>query len=99
MVSASTGLDFSTSRLEEIANRIAALERLFNLEAGMSPEEDTLPQRFSSETILIEGKEKSISKETMEAMKKDYYRVRGWDEQGKPARPLLKALRISGRKK
>jgi aldehyde:ferredoxin oxidoreductase len=99
MVSASTGLDFSTSRLEEIANRIAALERLFNLEAGMSPEEDTLPQRFSSETILIEGKEKSISKETMEAMKKDYYRVRGWDEQAKPARPLLKTLRISGRKK
>jgi aldehyde:ferredoxin oxidoreductase len=99
MVSATTGLDFSTSRLEEIANRVATLERLFNLEAEMVPEEDILPERFSSETILVEGKEKSIPREAMDTMKKDYYRVRGWDEQGKPARPLLITLRISGRKK
>ena len=31
MMSGVTGLDFSTARLEEIANRIAAVERLFNL--------------------------------------------------------------------
>ena len=99
MVSAVTGLDFSTSRLEEIANRIATLERLFNLEAGMRPEEDTLPERFSSETIQVEGKDKSISKKTMDTMKRDYYRVRGWDNQGKPPRFLLNALKISRRKK
>ncbi|MDH4258079.1 MAG: aldehyde ferredoxin oxidoreductase C-terminal domain-containing protein, partial [Candidatus Aminicenantes bacterium] len=89
----------STSRLEEIANRIATLERLFNLEAGMRPEEDTLPERFSSETIQVEGKDKSISKKTMDTMKRDYYRVRGWDNQGKPPRFLLNALKISRRKK
>jgi len=47
IVSGITGYDFSTARLEEIANRIAALERLFNLEAGLNPEEeDVLPSRF-----------------------------------------------------
>lgn len=96
MVNATTGLDFSTSRLEEIANRTATLERIFNLAAGMNPEEDTLPERFSAESIQVEGKEMFISKETMEKMKTDYYRVRGWDKQGKPLRNLINSLKIKG---
>ncbi len=84
MVSGVTGLDFSTRTLEEIANRVADLERVFNLEAGAKAEDDTLPERFSKEPIVVSGKERVIPKETIERMRNDYYTVRGWDEQGKP---------------
>ncbi len=99
MVSAATGMDFSTTRLEEIANRIAILERLFNLEAGLNPDDDTLPERFSTEPILVKGKERLIPREAMERMRSDYYQVRRWDKKGRPTKSLLKALEIEERKK
>ncbi len=99
MVSAVTGLDFSTSRLEEISNRIATLERAFNLAAGLDPEEETLPERFSQESIKVEGEDKLIPRETAEKMKADYYHVRGWDKEGKPPQSLLGDLKLKGNKK
>ena len=99
MVSATTGMDFSTARLEEIANRVATLERLFNLEAGLNPDDDSLPERFSTEAIIVKGKERLIPGEAMERMRRDYYRVREWDQEGVPREGLLKALEIKGRKK
>jgi aldehyde:ferredoxin oxidoreductase len=99
MVSGVTGFDFSTTRLEEVANRIATLERLFNLEAGAKSENDALPERFSLEPILVGKEEKLVPSEAIEKMRKDYYEVRGWDGQGKPSPYLLKALKIKSRKK
>ncbi|MGD2245689.1 MAG: aldehyde ferredoxin oxidoreductase family protein [Candidatus Aminicenantes bacterium] len=96
MVSATTSLDFSTSRLEEIANRTATMERAFNLSTGMDPEEDTLPERFSEESIQVEGKEMRIPKEAMKKMKSDYYQVRGWDRHGRPPRNRIQSLKIKG---
>jgi len=86
MASGATGLNFSTQKLEEIANRIAALERRFNLAAGASAEDDCLPERFSREPIIVGGKERVVSKEAILRMRGDYYAVRGWDEQGRPKR-------------
>lgn len=94
MLSGITGLQYSTDKLEELANRIATLERMFNLEAGVNHEEDILPERFSSEPILVAGKERLVSKKAMEKMRSDYYEVRGWDSQGKPTQNLLRALKI-----
>ena len=98
MVSGVTGLDFSTARLEEIANRIATLEKLFNLEAGLTGADDTLPERFSREPIIVAGEEKVISREAQERMRRDYYLARGWDEDGNPTPGLLESLRIRKRK-
>jgi aldehyde:ferredoxin oxidoreductase len=97
MISATTGINFSVARLEEIANRIATLERVFNLEAGLNPDRDTLPKRFSNEGIIVNGKEKRIPKKAMERMRRDYYQVRGWDKKGRPTQGLLKALQIDRR--
>lgn len=72
------------------------MERIFNLAAGMNPEEDTLPERFSEESIQVEGKEMCIPKEAMKKMKSDYYQVRGWDKQGKPPQTLINSLKIKG---
>jgi aldehyde:ferredoxin oxidoreductase len=98
MMSGLTGLDFSTARLEEIANRIAAVERLFNLAAGLTEADDTLPARFSREPILVAGEERVVSTNAVARMRMDYYRARGWDEQGNPTHATLESLAIGKRK-
>jgi len=97
MVSGVTGMDFSISRLEEIENRVAALERLFNLEAGLRSEDDALPDRFSEEPILIGGEPRTIGREAQDRMRRDYYEARGWDSEGKPTPQLLSSLRIKAK--
>ncbi|OGD18499.1 MAG: hypothetical protein A2W03_05110 [Candidatus Aminicenantes bacterium RBG_16_63_16] len=97
MMSGVTGLDFSTARLEEIANRIAAVERQFNLASGLTSADDTLPERFSAEPIDVAGEERVVSKEAILRMRRDYYRVRGWDEEGRPTPGLIETLRIAER--
>ncbi|MGQ9801437.1 MAG: aldehyde ferredoxin oxidoreductase family protein [Candidatus Saccharicenans sp.] len=99
MVSGITGQDFSTARLEEIANRIATLERLFNLEAGLNPEEeDLLPARFAEVPIVAEGKPRAITLDQQRQMRRDYYRARGWNDDGRLSQELLRALRIESEK-
>jgi aldehyde:ferredoxin oxidoreductase len=94
MVSGVTGLDFSTARLEVIANRIATVERLFNLKAGAMADDDLLPERFSREPITVAGTDRTVSRGDMIQMRADYYRVRNWDQNGRPAPGLLQALNI-----
>jgi aldehyde:ferredoxin oxidoreductase len=94
MVSGVTGLDFSTTRLEEIANRVATLERLFNIRAGATDEDDRLPARFNEEPIRVAGKDRTIPLDVMIKMRADYYKVRGWDERGRPPDTLLQSLKI-----
>jgi aldehyde:ferredoxin oxidoreductase len=97
MVSGITGLDFSTHQLEETADRIAALERLFNLEAGATAEDDTLPDRFSDEPIFVAGKDRVLPRAVLEKMRSDYYGLQGWDDEGRPTESLCKKLNIKRR--
>ena len=99
MVSGVTGLDYHTAKLEEMANRVASLERLFNLESGMNFADDTLPERFVREPILVAGRERALTPEIIDKMRVDYYSARGWDAEGKPPPSLLKTLGIERRKK
>jgi len=97
MVSGVTGRDFSTARLDETADRIAALERVFNIEAGASAGDDTLPARFSEESITVDGEDKIVSRETIDRMRNDYYELQGWDDEGRPTRSLLEKLEVETR--
>ncbi len=95
MLSGVTGMDFSVARLEEIENRIAALERLFNLAAGAGPDDDVLPPRFADSAVIVAGEKRMVTREAQEKMRRDYYRVRGWDEEGRPTAALLSSLRLA----
>ncbi len=97
MLSGVMGIDFSTARLEEIANRIAAVERLFNLDAGLTSKDDTLPERFSLEPIQVADEERVVSRESIDRMRRDYYQARGWNADGRPTETLLRSLRIKRR--
>ncbi len=91
MVSGTTGLNFSTSQLEEIANRVATLERIFICKEGINAEDDTLPLRFQEESIPVGGKKRRISADLVVRMRKDYYRARGWDDRGIPKEEWIKS--------
>jgi len=82
LVKAITGWDYTQQELEETANRIVTLTRAFNLREGASKEQDTLPIRMFKEP-LNEGRD-AITVEELQYMLDDYYKLRGWDNQGRP---------------
>jgi aldehyde:ferredoxin oxidoreductase len=90
-----TGMDFSVAKLEAIENRVAALERLFNVEAGATAADDALPPRFAESPILVAGEERAVTEEAQDRMRRDYYEVRGWDATGRPKAGLLEELRVA----
>lgn len=83
VIAATCGQQFNKKELQSIANKITGWTRLFNLKAGISKKEDTLPPRFFQEPLDKEGKQ-IITKEELKYMLNDYYRLRGWDKEGVP---------------
>ena len=87
LLSAVTGISYSSQDLLNVGERIWNLERLFNLQAGFTCNDDTLPQRmFSSDGIPEAEFKRSII---------NYYRLRGWDDFGVPHTDKLKQLGIT----
>ncbi|MCZ7382354.1 MAG: aldehyde ferredoxin oxidoreductase family protein [Candidatus Methanoperedens sp.] len=86
MLSAATGVDYSTEEFRKCGERIWNLERLFNIGAGFSRKDDTLPERFFESGGLDRAEfEKALD---------EYYSLRGWDENGVPTREKLKELEL-----
>jgi aldehyde:ferredoxin oxidoreductase len=77
MLGAVTGWDVSGDELRETARRVVAAKREFNLRAGWTPAEDTLPERFLK-TPLPNDPEASLSRERLDALVAEYHRQRGW---------------------
>lgn len=95
MLSAATGKAYSQEIFQETGERIWNLVRLFNVEQGMDADADTLPRRFVEEPLPDgPGKGHRISQKDMAYMKHEYYKTRGWDENGIPLEKTLKRLRI-----
>ena len=65
---------------------------MFNIRAGVSGKDDTLPKRFL-ETPMPEGPVKGQVFE-LDKMLPEYYRIRGWDEKGVPTAMKLEELDI-----
>ncbi|MEW5922226.1 MAG: aldehyde ferredoxin oxidoreductase family protein [Bacillota bacterium] len=84
IIAATTGMQFDKDKLQKKANAIVGYARSFNLKAGITAKDDTLPPRFFQEPLNKEGRQ-SITRAELEYMVKDYYKLRGWDEEGKPA--------------
>jgi aldehyde:ferredoxin oxidoreductase len=73
------GLKADKAALQKIASEISALTRCFNIREGLRPEDDHLPKRFYKE-ILKTGH--VVKESDLAAMLKDYYTLRGWNENG-----------------
>jgi aldehyde:ferredoxin oxidoreductase len=68
------------------------MERLFNLKAGFSRKDDTLPSRILNEPIKSGPSKGEI--EELDKMLDEYYSLRGWDKNGVPTKNKLKELDI-----
>jgi len=91
IVNAGTQFDYTSDSLLETGERIYNLERQFNLEAGVLPEEDKLPVRFDEP--LPNGPQKGISTKYREILP-EYYEIRGWQEDGWISDQKLKEMKI-----
>lgn len=91
IVNAGTQFDYTSESLLETGERIYNLERQFNLEAGILPEEDKLPARFDEP--LPDGPQKGISTKYREILP-EYYEIRGWQEDGWISDQKLKDMKI-----
>ncbi len=90
LLNAFTGRGYTLEEMMECGERIWNLERALNIRFGMSPESDTLPERLLKEP-MPEGPQKGNTVRLGE-MLPDYYKLRGWDENGVPSGETLKRL-------
>jgi len=77
-----TGLDLDTDQMRAIAASVTDDTRRFNLQEGLTPEDDLLPPRFHKEPLPETGK--VITEKQMAKLISDYYQVRGWTKKGEP---------------
>ena len=85
-----TGLPYSDEELMKAGERIWNLERLFNLKAGFTGKDDTLPTRLLEEPIPSGPSQGEVCQ--LDRMLAEYYRLRGWDEDGVPTKEKLEEL-------
>ena len=82
IIEATTGMKMDKPYLKKTASYVIDLTRRFNIREGVTKKDDTLPSRFFDEPL---GKEKKVlRREDFNRMLADYYRLRGWSEQGVP---------------
>jgi aldehyde:ferredoxin oxidoreductase len=89
LLAPATGLDFNFDRSIEQGDRIWNLERMFNLRAGFTSEDDRLPQRVSEPAV--DGP-RAGSRAILQEHLQTYYLLRGWDKSGRPTRAKLEEL-------
>jgi aldehyde:ferredoxin oxidoreductase len=81
IVSLVTGNPLSTQDLRKKASFIADMTRTFNLREGLKPEQDRLPPRLCREALPSGHR---ITEQELQYMIDEYYRLRGWDQNGDP---------------
>ena len=79
--------------LEEVGERIWNLERQFNLAAGLTRADDTLPPRLLNDPAPSGTAKGRVCE--LDTMLSEYYGLRGWDNQGVPTPETLSRLNLS----
>lgn len=82
MIHAVTGISGDKATLQSVADAVSNVVRQFNLREGLTPADDRLPKGLHR---VLKKTGDTLEPEELEYMLKDYYRIRGWDEQGRPA--------------
>ena len=90
LLSLVTGWKVTGEELRTTARRIVSAKKLYNQREGWTMSEDTLPNRFLTEAM--DDNQAVLPRQRLENMIQAYYRVRGWDEQGRVPRELIRLL-------
>ncbi|HEV8711988.1 MAG TPA: aldehyde ferredoxin oxidoreductase family protein [Candidatus Binatia bacterium] len=92
-LAAATGVPYTLEGLLKIGERIWNLERLWNERAGVAGKEDTLPKRILEEPIPSGPAKGQVNR--LGEMLPEYYRLRGWDTEGRITQEKLKELGLA----
>jgi len=92
LFNAVVGEEWTGAELLEAGERIWNMERMFNLAAGIEPCEDKLPKRLVDEPIPAGPSKGQVHR--LAELLPQYYKERGWSEEGKPCPEKLAALGI-----
>lgn len=93
LLGAAWGEPVEAGELLQVGARIWNAERLFNLHAGFTRDDDTLPARLLEEPVRAGPCEGHVV--DLAPMLDEYYRRRGWDERGVPTTATLARLGLS----
>ncbi|GAB6058344.1 aldehyde ferredoxin oxidoreductase family protein [Desulfonatronum parangueonense] len=90
LLNTATGMNVDAGFFDRLGERIWNTTRAFNLREGMDITQERLPRRFV-EAPLPSGPHKGhrINEEDMRYLLREYYRVRNWDDQGRPTSETL----------
>jgi len=88
-----TGANYTEETMMLAGERIFNLERLFNLKAGITAKDDILPKRMLEEPMLKGEAEGQVVR--LAEMLPEYYKARGWDENGIPTPEKLVQLGLT----
>ena len=84
--------DWSVDNLLEVGERIWNLERNYNLAAGFTGKDDTLPKRLLKDAAKT-GPAKGLTA-GLDKMLPEYYQLRGWSKSGVPSDKTLSRLAL-----
>jgi aldehyde:ferredoxin oxidoreductase len=86
LAAAVTGIAFTAEELFRIGDRVAAMERRFNLRHAPAMEADRLPEMFFNQG------ESALTAPVLKQMLLEFYQAMGWDDQGCPLAGTLASL-------
>ncbi len=90
IAAACEGDDWTEERLIEIGERVWNVERMYNLKAGLTAADDTLPQRLLEDPAPSGTAKGKVS--DLPQMLPEYYEYRGWTSDGEPTTQTLQRL-------
>jgi aldehyde:ferredoxin oxidoreductase len=91
LTAALTGWEITADRLALAGERIVNAERLINLRLGASLADDDLPDHFVEDRVPDAGPTQGMTVD-IEQLRRDFYEVMGWDEDGVPRPEKLREL-------
>jgi aldehyde:ferredoxin oxidoreductase len=93
LLKAVAGLELSPDEVVRVGERVNNLARVFNLRAGFTRADDTLPKRLREEPLRGgASKGECIPQAQLDAMLDEYYTARGWTLDGVPTPEKLAEL-------
>ena len=90
-IKAATGMNMTFGKFLRLGERGYNLERLIDINLGLTKDDDSLPARLTDE---LQNPDNPKSKVPLDKLIKKYYRTRFWDKEGRPTKKLIRRLKI-----
>lgn len=90
LISYCTGKDMKLEEAVTIAKRVNAMTRAYNVMIGIRRKDDTVPQKYFE--VTPESPHHKLDKDKFNAMISNYYKLRGWNDNGVPTKNELTRL-------